>query len=103
MAKIDRTWAGKYTRSKVGHTKVGHICIICGSDHNVQMQHVRMIRGLRARNLDFFTTQMAAINRKQVPLCKDHHVLLHKNALSELDRARFVTGCQEFLRKPENF
>ena len=95
MAKIDRTWAGKYTRSKVGN-----ICIICGSDHNVQMQHVGMIRGLRARNLDFFTTQMAAINRKQVPLCKDHHVLLHKNALSELDRARFVTGCQEFLRKP---
>jgi group II intron reverse transcriptase/maturase len=95
LDKINRTWASKYTRSKVGH-----VCIICGSGSNVQMHHVRMIRGLRARNLDFFTTQMAAINRKQVPLCKNHHVLLHKNALSELDRARFVTGCQEFLRKP---
>lgn len=29
--------------------------------------------------LDFFTRQMAAINRKQVALCKDHHIGLHKN------------------------
>ncbi len=94
LAKIQRTWSGKYTRSNVGH-----VCIICGSSHFVQMHHVRMIRGLKARNLDFFSMQMAAINRKQVPLCKDHHILLHKNALSELDRARFVQGCQEFLRK----
>ena len=74
------------------------------------MHHVRMIQGLKARNLDFFTTQMAAINHKQVLLCKEYIVLLHKNALSELDRTgsnwieldrtRFVNGCQELLRKP---
>jgi len=91
---ISRTWARKYTRSNIGH-----FCIICGSNHFVQMHHVRMVRGLRARKLDFFTEQMAAINRKQVPLCRDHHALLHKNALSELDRSRFITGCQEFFRE----
>ena len=39
------------------------------------------IKDLKSPNkkLDFFTRQMAAINRKQIPLCKDHHVRLHND------------------------
>lgn len=56
------------------------------------MHHVRKIRDIRKPNskLDFFTRQMAAINRKQVPLCKEHHVSLHNNTLSESERAIFA-------------
>ena len=39
--------------------------------------------------LDFFTMQMAAINRKQVPLCAYHHNALHNNSLSSKDRKLF--------------
>jgi hypothetical protein len=51
------------------------------------MHHVRSIRNLRKPDsgakakFDFFTRQMAAINRKQIPLCKDHHTRLHNNTL----------------------
>lgn len=46
------------------------------------MHHVRKIRDLKKPNskLDFFTRQMAAINRKQIPLCKSHHIGLHKDS-----------------------
>lgn len=70
-------------------------CVICG-DPNVQMHHVRKLRELRRRlHLDWFTMQMAAINRKQVPLCPTHHVRLHNNSLSNLERMLFKSGCQE--------
>jgi hypothetical protein len=53
------------------------VCIICG-DTSVEMHHVKKIRDLRQNlKLDWFTMQMAAINRKQVPLCKAHHMGLH--------------------------
>jgi nicotine oxidoreductase len=59
-------------------------CIICGTSKDVEMHHVRSIKSLRDKNStkDFFTRQMAAINRKQLPLCKEHHIQLHNNTLS---------------------
>ncbi len=63
------------------------------------MHHVRQIRDLRRKlNLDFFTIQMEAINRKQVPLCRTHHVNLHRNALNESERELFAIGCRELTR-----
>jgi predicted HNH restriction endonuclease len=40
------------------------------------MHHVKHIKTINA-NLDAFSKMMAAINRKQVPLCHDCHVLVH--------------------------
>jgi len=60
----------------------GKPCIICGNP-NVEMHHVRKLAELRKRlYLDWYTLQMAAINRKQVPLCSDHHRKVHNNQLS---------------------
>jgi hypothetical protein len=57
------------------------------------MHHVRAIKDLKKKAkkkvLDFFTMQMAAINRKQVPLCSLHHHALHNNNLSPIDRKLF--------------
>lgn len=56
--------------------------MICGDDTNVEMHHVKHIKDLKSKNskLDFFTRQMRAINRKQIPLCKKHHIGLHNNS-----------------------
>jgi hypothetical protein len=76
----------------------GKGCVICGAT-NVQMHHVRKLRELRNRlHLDWFTMQMAAINRKQVPLCPDHHHRLHLGSLSALERDLFRKGCQELVK-----
>lgn len=55
------------------------------------MHHVKKIRDMKEKNsnLDFFTRQMAAINRKQVPLCQDHHVRLHNNSWTDGEREKF--------------
>jgi len=76
LMSLDKVWNAKFTK-----TSLYASCVICGSDENVEMHHVRKIRDLKMPNskLDFFTRQMAAINRKQIPLCKDHHTRLHNN------------------------
>lgn len=63
------------------------------------MHHIRQIKNRRKKlKLDFFTAQMAAINRKQVPLCKEHHVNLHRGKLSMRDYELFAYGCEEFRK-----
>jgi hypothetical protein len=66
------------------------------------MHHVRQIKDLKkSLKLDFFTKQMAAINRKQVPLCRVHHMHLHRGTLSEWDRLRFSEGCRLLVSRPK--
>jgi hypothetical protein len=76
LQNIEKIWNAKFTRSNLGAP-----CVICGSTDKVEMHHVRQIRDMKNPNnkLDFYTRQMAAINRKQVPLCSDHHIRLHNN------------------------
>jgi hypothetical protein len=54
------------------------------------MHHVRNIKGLKMKvknnKMDWFTAQMASINRKQIPLCSYHHKALHRNSLSYEER-----------------
>lgn len=76
IKNIESIWNAKFTKSNLTAP-----CAICGDSSNVEMHHVRQIKDMKNPNgkLDFFTRQMAAINRKQVPLCKDHHIRLHNN------------------------
>jgi hypothetical protein len=41
---------------------------------------------------------MTAINRKQVPMCRTHHLQLHHNTLSAKDRELFAQGCKALAR-----
>jgi group II intron reverse transcriptase/maturase len=88
-----KKWNKKLTR-----TNLGKACVICG-DMPAEMHHVRKIRDLKAKyrkgKLDFFRVQMAAFNRKQVPLCRIHHITLHKGALTETERIAFRKGLEE--------
>jgi len=62
------------------------------------MHHVRKVKDLKNKakkqRMDFFTMQMAAINRKQVPLCKEHHKSLHNNTLTDAERVLFKNNLK---------
>ena len=82
---IESIWNSKFTKSKLFQS-----CILCDSRVDVEMHHVRKIRDLKDRNskLDFYTRQMAAINRKQVPLCRTHHAGLHNDTWTEIEKTK---------------
>jgi group II intron reverse transcriptase/maturase len=80
-----KKWNHKLTKSNLFKK-----CIICGSSEHIEMHHIRKVKDLEKKaaggKLDFFTTQMAAINRKQIPLCSFHHKALHSNKMYLTDR-----------------
>ena len=96
FAEIDKVWNAKFTRSNLFKA-----CVVCGGTEGIEMHHVRKIRDLKNQNtnLDFFTRQMAAINRKQIPLCKPHHVGLHNNSWTEIERAAFRNAIKQRDKK----
>jgi len=53
-------------------------CAVCGSTYKVEMHHVRALKDLNKR-LDPVSRAMAARNRKQIPLCRVHHMAQHVN------------------------
>lgn len=94
LEMLERSWANKLTRSNLGKS-----CIICGCIP-AQMHHVKKLKELKSLvKLDWFTMQMAAINRKQVPLCADHHKKLHQNKLTPVERTLFAMGCKALTSK----
>ena len=89
LYSIYKSWANKLTTSKLGYP-----CVVCGSMKNIEMHHIRKTQDIRKdarinKNHNWFKTQMAAINRKQVPLCRFHHERLHSNSFSLEERTNF--------------
>jgi group II intron reverse transcriptase/maturase len=59
-------------------SKLGLPCVVCGDPDRVQMHHVRHIRKFEDGAPRGFTRVMAALNRKQVPVCKACHERIHR-------------------------
>lgn len=55
----------------------GAPCSVCGSYEDVQMHHVRALKDI-ASSKNPAHTYMIAINRRQVPLCRIHHLQVHR-------------------------
>lgn len=93
---IAAKWNNKLTKS--GLFKA---CVICNATP-AEMHHIRRVKSLRdkysQKKLDFFHMQMAAINRKQIPLCKDHHTKLHQGKLSEAEIGAFREGIEKYSK-----
>lgn len=53
-------------------------CAVCSSTYKIEMHHVRMLKDLHRRS-DPISLAMAARKRKQVPLCRAHHMGVHVN------------------------
>ncbi len=65
-------------------SKLGLPCVVCGNPNKVQMHHVRHIRKMDDREPKGFTRVMAALNRKQVPVCKACHERIHRGEYDSL-------------------
>lgn len=54
----------------------GAPCAICGSYEDIQMHHVRALKDI-AKSTNTVHRHMIAIARKQIPVCRKHHLELH--------------------------
>ena len=52
-------------------------CVLCGSDQNVEMHHVRALKDLKQKK-SALEAHMISIARKQLPLCRRCHLRAHK-------------------------
>ena len=95
---LNKIMHNKFTRSALFYS-----CIICGEDKNVEMHHLRSIRSLRDRqsNKSWIERQMAAINRKQIPLCREHHQKVEGKlgGLTLEEKGMYSLGSKRFLRR----
>ena len=57
-------------------SKLGRHCAICLETDGVVMHHLRHIRKMGAK-VKGFDRVMSALNRKQMPVCKECHHLIH--------------------------
>jgi len=93
---LDIRWNNKLTRSNLNRE-----CLICG-ETPCEMHHVKKIKDLVSRykdnKIDYWTLQMAAINRKQIPLCKAHHRALHKGTLLPSEAEQLRRSIKNFNR-----
>lgn len=66
-------------------------CAICGSANQIEMHHVRKASDIRSKIRTGNSTYLQWVGgflRKQIPLCRYHHLLLHKGQLSHTDFQR---------------
>ena len=52
-------------------------CIICGSPDNIELHHIRALKGI-SKKRNWLSITMANFSRKQVPVCKSCHIKIHK-------------------------
>lgn len=90
---LNSKWNNKLTRSNLFKS-----CLICGKSSS-KIHHVQKIKDLKAKyfnsKIDFWTKQMTAINRKQVPLCKSHYKALNHNQLTPVERSKLKKAISE--------
>jgi len=58
-----------------GARAFGLPCLICGETENVEMHHIRKISDLKGKTA--LEIAIIAANRKQIPLCRMHHLAAH--------------------------
>lgn len=75
----------------------GFACFICGETEQVEMHHVRRIRKMRERKPTGFHAVMGALNRNQIPVCKECHETIHRG---EYDGIRLLNLAYDFAARP---
>lgn len=64
-------------------------CVVCGATSDIQMHHIRRVKDSKKSTADFFTKQIGLINRKQIPLCRKHHIQVTHKCMRQEDIATF--------------
>jgi hypothetical protein len=74
-------------------------CLICGAEDKVSMHHLRRVRKMGEKKpTSGFLKVIAALNRKQVPVCEECHPKIHRR---EYDSIRVQDLAYDFAaRRP---
>jgi group II intron reverse transcriptase/maturase len=84
---LKTSWAGKLTKG------IPSKCALCGTSNKVEMHHLRKAGDVRNKirtgNITWAQWK-GAVLRKQIPLCKYHHDLLHKGSLNHSDMQKLA-------------
>ena len=64
-------------RLETAISKQGAPCAVCGSYEDVQMHHGNPLKNI-SKAIDPVKRHKIAIQRKQIPLCRKHHLEIHK-------------------------
>lgn len=70
-------------------SKLGSLCVICGSGDRVAMHHVKHIRKL-GKEVKGFNRVMAILNRKQIPVCHECHHKIHSGKYDGISLSQFA-------------
>ncbi|EID4389352.1 hypothetical protein LBY38_001618 [Vibrio vulnificus] len=76
------------TRTLRTISKLEAPCCICGEPNGVAMHHVRHVRKM-GEKVKGFTRIHAQINRKQIPVCKDCHIKIHRGKYDGIKLSEF--------------
>jgi group II intron reverse transcriptase/maturase len=76
---LSQTWSNSLTRSQFDEP-----CAICGTLDNLEIHHIRSVKNVRVKTRTY-AQWIGGFNRKSIPLCKEHHILLHAGKLSHED------------------
>lgn len=60
-------------------SKLNSNCLICDSDLNIEMHHISALK-LKTKSDNSFTQVMRNMQRKQIPVCRNCHIKIHKGA-----------------------
>jgi group II intron reverse transcriptase/maturase len=64
-------------RLNKGIRVLGEECVVCGTEETVEMHHVKNLKNLGPIKNEL-KDRMKAIMRKQIPLCRKHHLQIHE-------------------------
>jgi 5-methylcytosine-specific restriction endonuclease McrA len=62
--------------NKISRSNLLKNCLLCKSKIDIEMHHVKHIRK-RGKKYIGFHEQMSLINRKQIPVCRECHNMIH--------------------------
>lgn len=80
--KIGRQFKDPFSiyANRVSRSRLEASCLVCGIKNSIEMHHVKHIRKDSIR-YEGFTREMSLINRKQVSLCRECHMKVHRGTL----------------------
>jgi hypothetical protein len=79
---LSQTWSNSLTRSQFDEP-----CVICGTFDNIEIHHLRSVKNVRVKTRTY-AQWVGGFSRKSIPLCKEHHILLHAGKLTRDDVKR---------------